>query len=170
MDPLLAPPAAACVLHSDPWGRTFDPYLLCPRLWTACLCLGVFMGRKRASAADMKRLIRTHIPVPDWAGLLYIAFESQLFRCAFNLPRKKKKKESSGTIPFFPCFLPSSTSFILFFCTVCGSSVESTETKHTNFSTSTTQSFRLEATVTGLQVNIHCVNILLFPILQIYYL
>lgn len=38
-----------------------------------------------------------------------------------------------------------------------------------NFSTSTTQSFRLEATITGLQVNI-CVNILLFPILQIYYL
>lgn len=30
--------------------------------------------------------------------------------------------------------------------------------------------FRLAATVTSLQVNIHCVNILLFPILQIYYL
>ena len=41
-----------------------------------------------------------------------------------------------------------------------------------SFNTTITQiqSFRLEATVTSLQVNIHCVNILLFPILQIYYL
>lgn len=62
------------------------------------------MGRKRASAADMKRLIRTHIPVPDWAGLLYIAFESQLFRCAFNLPRKKRKKKVLAQ----SCFSPAS--------------------------------------------------------------
>ena len=72
--------------------------------------------------------------------------------------------------------------FIFFFLFLLnGSYIETKETRsktkfgqswQRSFNTTITQiqSFRLEATVTSLQVNIHCVNILLFPILQIYYL
>lgn len=50
-----------------------------------------------------------------------------LLRCAFNLPRKKDSTLKHSDIILFS-LLPSSSSFILFFCTVSGSSVESKET------------------------------------------
>lgn len=163
MAPRAGPPPAACVLHSEPLGGTFDSDVSCPRSWTARLCLGGFGGRKWASAADVEQRIRTTTRL----GRSLVSHLSPSSLDVLLTSSEKRKKLWHNSV--FP-LLPSSSSFILFFCTVGGSSVESKETKHMNFSTSTTQSFRLEATVTGLQVNIHCVNILLFPILQIYYL
>lgn len=59
-------PPAACVLHSDPLGGSFDPYLLCPRSWTACRSL---TGGSR---------IRTRVPLPDQADLSYRIWASAL--------------------------------------------------------------------------------------------
>lgn len=88
-------------------------------------CLGVFGGRKRASAAD----VEPRVTVSCWASRPGRALVSHLnlLRCAFNLPRKKDNNLKPPDIILFS-LLPSSSSFILFFCTVSGSSVESKET------------------------------------------
>lgn len=159
------------VLHSDPFGGTFDPHLWRGRSRR----LGALGRRKRASDQVELAWLRmwsvtsaVSCSACRLGGALISHFNLSSIDVLLTSPENKNNNlKRSDTILFF-----SPASFFQFFypfiCTVSGSSVESKETKHMNFST--TQSFRLEATVTSLQVNIHCVNILLFPILQIYYL